>query len=104
MSEDTTKAAAGGVTESIKIADMTLNELVMLSQGFGHQIERLREQRAYLKRKIDERLARGERNGSAERERAEAEAAANLGGGTGEEKGSGDAVAPGALIEASAQT
>ena len=41
------------VTHSIALADLSLEELVQISQGIGHQIERLREQRAYLRRKID---------------------------------------------------
>lgn len=67
------------VTQSIAISDMTLEQLVQLSQGLGRQIDKLREQRAYLKAKIDERLAAGER-----------------------ESKPGDAEAPGAVIEVSA--
>ena len=70
-------------TYSVPLADLTLEQLVQVSQGIGHDIERLREQRAYLRRKIDERLAAGER--------------------TSTELANGDAVAPGAVIEASAQ-
>lgn len=66
-------------TVSIPLADMTLEQLVQVSQGLGRQIDKLREQRAYLKAKIDERLAAGER-----------------------ESQPGDASAPGAVIEASA--
>lgn len=67
---------------SINLADMTLDELVQLNQGLGHQAEKIREQRRYLNAKIAERLARGER--------------------TGVIQAGGDAVAPGAVIEASA--
>mgnify|MGYP000405576790 FL=1 len=45
------------ITQSFKISEMSLEQLVQLNQGLGHQIERLREQRVYLKNKIDERHA-----------------------------------------------
>jgi hypothetical protein len=44
------------LTFTVQLADMTVDELVQLSQGLGHQIERLRRQRAYLGGKIAERL------------------------------------------------
>lgn len=47
---------------SIQISELSLDQLVQLSQGIGRDIDKLREQRAYLKAKIDERLANGERN------------------------------------------
>lgn len=47
-------------TTSVNLDDLSLRELIMVSQGFGHDIERLRAQRAFLKIKIDERIARGE--------------------------------------------
>lgn len=47
-------------TESIAIADLSLAQLIQMSQGLGHQLEKIREQRAYLKARIDERLAAGE--------------------------------------------
>lgn len=68
------------ITHSIAVADLSLDQLVQLSQGLGREIDKLREQRQYLKAKIDERLARGEREAAAD----------------------GDAQAPGAFIEASA--
>lgn len=43
-------------TVSLKISDMTVEELVQVSQGIGHQIEKLRSDRAYLKRAIDAKL------------------------------------------------
>lgn len=67
-------------TVSVNVADLSLDELVQLSQGLGHQAEKIREQRRYLNAKIAERLAAGERN----------------------KAGEGDAEAPGAVIEASA--
>lgn len=73
-------------TISVKLDDLTLDQLVETSQGLGRQIDKLREQRAYLNAKIAQRLAAGERNGQP------AGAAAP-----------GDAAAPGAVIEASAK-
>jgi DNA-binding GntR family transcriptional regulator len=73
-------------TVSIALDELTLEQLVQVSQGLGHQIDKLREQRAYLKAKIDERLAAGERT-SIELAPRPAE---------------GDAVAPGAVIDAKA--
>lgn len=69
-------------TESVKLSDMTLDQLVQLSQGLGRKADEIREQRAYLARKIAERLEAGERNGQT----------------------AGDATAPGALIEVKAAT
>jgi Fe-S cluster assembly ATPase SufC len=76
MTENTT-------TVSIAVGDLTLEQLVLLSQKIARDIETLREQRAYLRRKIDERLAAGER--------------------TSTELADGDAVAPGAVIDVKAQ-
>jgi hypothetical protein len=45
----------------MNLSDMTLEQLVQLSQGFGQEIERLRMQRQHLRKHIDQRLARGER-------------------------------------------
>lgn len=67
------------IAVSIALDDMTLDQLVQLQQGLGRQVDALREKRAYLKAKIDERLANGERNKPAAVE-------------------PGDAVAPGADI------
>lgn len=67
-------------TYSVAVDELSLEQLVQVSQGIGHQIERLREQRLYLRRKIDARLAAGERTSTA-----------------------GDAEAPGAVIEATAK-
>lgn len=74
-------------TFSVDIDNLSLEELVQLSQGLGHQAEKLREQRQYLRRKIDERLALGERTSSASTTSMSA----------------GDAVAPGAVIDAGLQ-
>lgn len=71
------------VTHSINLDDLSLEQLVQLSQGFGHQIEDLRAKRAYLRAKIDQRLDRGERT-SLELAEPVAE---------------GDAAAPGATID-----
>lgn len=43
---------------SIPLDELSLDELVQVSQGIGREIDKLREQRAYLKAKIDARLAR----------------------------------------------
>jgi hypothetical protein len=72
-------------TFSIQLDELTLEQLVQLSQGIGREIDKLREQRAYLKAKIDARLAGGERT-STDPTLAQ------------------DATAPGAVIEASAAT
>lgn len=48
------------MTKSIAVSDLTLAQLIQMSQGLGHQLEKIREQRAYLKARIDERLAAGE--------------------------------------------
>lgn len=66
--------------ESMQIDDLTLEQLVQVSQGLGRQIDKLREQRAYLAQKIAARLAAGERTSTG-----------------------GDAAAPGAMIEAAAR-
>lgn len=81
---EVTQNADGSVTHSIDLADLSIEQLVNLSQGLGNQIDKLREQRAYLKAKIDERVAAGERES------------------VNAMKAAGDAVAPGAVIEASA--
>lgn len=49
-------------TVSLNLDDLTLDQLVQLSQGLGHQADKIREQRAYLNAKIAQRLAAGERN------------------------------------------
>jgi hypothetical protein len=71
-------------TTSIPLSELSLEQLVQLSQGLGRQIDALREQRAYLKAKIDERLANGERTAS--------------------DVGVINASAPGAVIDVSAAT
>ena len=82
-----TETTTGAQTLSIKVDDMSLDQLVLVSQGLGREIDKLKEKRAYLKRKIDERLARGERNGAPPDQAKE----------TGV-----DAEAPGAILEAKA--
>lgn len=64
-------------TTSIPLADLSLEQLVQVSQGLGRQMDKLREQRAHLAAKIAERLASGERTST----------------------DSGDATAPGATID-----
>ena len=72
-------------TISVPLGELTLEQLVQVSQGLGREIDKLREQRAYLKAKIDARLAAGERTST---ELGQAQ----------------DATAPGAVIEAKAST
>lgn len=67
-------------TLSIPLGDLSLDQLVQLSQGLGREADKIRAQRIHLNRHIAQRLAAGERNC------APAE---------------GIAEAPGALIEAS---
>lgn len=71
-------------TESVPMSSLSLDQLVQLSQGLGRKADAIREQRAYLRRLIDARLAAGERDGGAQ------PAAAGDGG---------DAAAQGAVIE-----
>lgn len=78
MTDQVTQNPDGSTTYSFAVADLSLDELVALSQRLGAEADKIREQRAYLKRKIDERLANGERNAAP----------------------AGDGVAPGAAIEA----
>lgn len=72
----TTTKAAPAVEHSTKLADMTIDQLVQLSQGYGHEIEKLRDKRRHINSHIFARLQKGERNGD------------------------GNAAAPGAVIEA----
>lgn len=74
-------------TFSIDLAELSLEQLVQVSQGMGREIERLRGQRAYLRNKIAQRLAAGERTSVV----------------LAQKQAVGDAVAPGAAIEASAR-
>lgn len=67
------------VTMSIQLDDLTLEQLVSLSQRLGRDIDKLRADRAYLKVKIEQRLAFGERTST-----------------------EADGAAPGAVIEAAA--
>lgn len=76
-------------TVSIPLSELTLEQLVQLSQGIGHDIEKLRAKRAYLRTKINERLAVGERTSMELRDDAP-------------ESAGGDAQAPGATITVSA--
>lgn len=76
-------------TISIPLNELTLEQLVQVSQGIGHQIDKLRAQRAHLKLKIAERLAVGERTSTELRDDAPA-------------AGEGDAEAPGAVVTVAA--
>jgi hypothetical protein len=68
---------------SVSLADLSLEQLVQLSQGLARDEDKIRAQRQYLRQKINERLAMGERTAPAPSE--------------------GDAVAPGVVLEASAK-
>jgi hypothetical protein len=87
MSDSNTTATT---TVSLNLDDMSLDQLVQLQQGLGRQIDKLRDQRAYLNGKIAQRLAAGERNGQP----AQAEEPA---------EGRVDGVAQGVVIEADAK-
>ncbi len=51
-----TKNADGSTTHSYKLSEMDVEQLVMLSQAVGRQIDKLREQRADLKVLIDKKI------------------------------------------------
>ncbi len=82
-------------TFSIQLDELTLEQLVQLSQGIGREIDKLREQRAYLKAKIDARLAGGERTSTDPQNQTPPADVA---------EGRVDAVAPGAVIEVKTTT
>ena len=48
-------------TVSINLSELSLEQLVQLSQGLGRKIDALRDQRAHLAGNIAERVAKGER-------------------------------------------
>ena len=83
-----TNNADGSVTESYKLSEMDVEQLVTLSQGVGRQIDKLRQQRADLKALIDKKLHE-QRHASVKAEIARLQAQI-------------DGDAPGAVIEASA--
>lgn len=45
------------VVVSKKLSEMPVEELVQVSQALGHQIEKLRADRAHVKQLIDQKLA-----------------------------------------------
>jgi hypothetical protein len=47
-------------TFSFSLDEMPVERLIQISQGLGHQAEKIRAQRAYLRQLIDKRLAAGE--------------------------------------------
>jgi hypothetical protein len=87
MQHEVTTNADGSTTFSVNLADMSLEQLVQVSQGLGRQIDKLRERRAYLRAKIDARLA----------------ASTLVRSPAARSDASGDATAPGAAIEAMAR-
>lgn len=44
-------------TMTVDLKDLPVAELVQISQGLGNQIEKLRNDRIYLKKLIDQKLA-----------------------------------------------
>lgn len=78
------------ITVSKKLSEMPVEQLVQVSQGLGHQIEKLRADRAHIKGLIDRKLAEEPMR------RLEAELA--------ELKARVDGAAPGAVIDAGVQT
>lgn len=44
-------------TMTVDLKDLSVAELVQISQGLGNQIEKLRNDRIYLKKLIDQKLA-----------------------------------------------
>lgn len=71
-------AKTPAATRSIRLDELSLEQLVLLQQGLGAQIDALRKDRAHLAQKIAARLAAGERTSTQ----------------------GADAQAPGAVIEA----
>jgi hypothetical protein len=60
MTQDA-QVSADAPRVSISLDELSLEQLVGLSQRFAREEDRIREQRAHLRRKIEERIARGER-------------------------------------------
>lgn len=91
MPQDTV-AEVPAASASIQLAELSLEQLVGLSQHLGRQEDELRRQRAYLAGKIAERIAAGERTCTdpVANPKPEGDAAPAAGG---------DAAAPGAVLE-----
>lgn len=89
----TTQNDDGTTTASIPLSSMSLEELVQISQGLGRKRDQISDQMRYIRGKINERLAMGERESSNAMKAAAADAPA---------ESPVDGVAPGSLIEASA--
>jgi len=77
-------------TVSYKLSEMTVDQLVQVSQGLGHQIDKLRADRVHLGKLIAQKL-RDQRVADLKAQIADLEAQVN-------------AEAPGAVIEATAAT
>lgn len=54
-----TKNADGSTTESYKISEMSLEQLVHVSQGLGRDIDKLREKRMVIRKLIEQKNAEG---------------------------------------------
>jgi hypothetical protein len=61
MSQQDAAVEVPAASASIPLAELSLEQLVGLSQHLGRQIDELKRQRAYLAGKIGERIAAGER-------------------------------------------
>jgi hypothetical protein len=80
-------------TVSKKLSEMSLEELVMLNQGLGREVDKLREQRAHVNKLIASHIHAKQRQGVEEQ-------IARL---RGQLAPAGDAEAPGAEIEVQAK-
>jgi hypothetical protein len=85
-------AEVPAVSTSIPLAELSLEQLVGLSQHLGRQIDKLKGDRAYLAGKIAERIAAGERTCTEPVANPKPE-------GDGAPAAGGDAAAPGAVLE-----
>lgn len=77
-------------TVSYKLSEMSVDDLVLVNQGLGHQIDKLRADRVYLGKLIAQKL-KDARIAALKAQIADLEAQVN-------------AEAPGAVIEATAAT
>jgi hypothetical protein len=90
MSQQDAAVEVPVASTSIPLADLSLEQLVGLSQRFGRQIDELKAQRAYLAGKIAARIAAGERTCT--------DPVANPGALEATRERGGDAAAPGADV------
>jgi hypothetical protein len=91
-------AASGPLVASVKLSELNLYQLVQVQQQLGRQMDKLREDRAHIKRLIDARIAAGERESVILRAEEEPQSSQPE-----EPSDAGAAQAPGVVIEASAK-